>query len=251
VIALILNSGVGHRMGDLTKTKPKCMTSIGGGYTVLSRQLIQLERAGIRDVVLTTGPFAEALRAYVESLRLNLAVRYAHSPDYATTNYIVSMSVAAPLLRAEEVFLCHGDLVMEDSVLTDLLKSPVSAMAVDSALPLPEKDFKAKLRDGRVVAVGVNLFGDDCVACQPAYRWLAEDFARWLAAIETFVQNGQTNVYAENAFNAADGAIPLFPLELHGRLCAEIDNPDDLAAIGARFRQTLAGQTGEHCAPRG
>lgn len=238
--ALILNSGVGHRMGDLTKTKPKCMTDIGGGYTILSRQLTLLAQAGVRDAVITTGPFVEALREHVQSLCLPLNVVYAHSPEYASTNYIVSIHLAAPLIRGEDVLLLHGDLVLEAEVLNDLLQSPVSAMAVDRTLPLPEKDFKAKLRNGHIVAVGVNLFGEDCVACQPAYRWLAKDFGLWLDAIEAFVKNGETKVYAENAFNAQDGAIPLVPLELGGRLCNEIDNPDDLADVSARFLQTLA-----------
>jgi len=239
VKALILNSGVGHRMGDLTKTQPKCMTEIGGGYTILSRQLTQLAKAGVRDVVITTGPFEDALRAHVDRLNLPLRICYAPNPAYAATNYIVSIHGAAKHLRGEDVLLLHGDLVLEQSVLSDLLASPVSVMAVDRTLPLPEKDFKAKLRQGRIVAIGVSLFGGDCVACQPAYRWSANDFGLWLDAIGAFVANGQTGVYAENAFNAQDGAIALWPLELEGRLCAEIDNPEDLAIVSARFLQTL------------
>ena len=90
------------------------------------------------------------------------------------------------------------------------------------------------------MAVGVNLSGAECVACQPAYRWLAQDFDRWLDAIAALIANGDTKVYAENAFNAQNGAIPLYPLEMNGRLCAEIDNQEDLAAVGARFLRTLA-----------
>lgn len=238
--ALILNSGVGRRMGSLTQDRPKAMVEIGGGYTIVSRQLTQLARAGVREAVMTTGPFAPELRAHVESLGLPIRVAFVHSPDYALTNYIVSLHLAAPLLRGEDVLLCHGDLVLEDSVIRDLLTAGRSVMAVDRSLPLPRKDFKAKLRNGRIVAVGVDLFGGDCVACQPAYGWRAADFALWLDAIAAFVMRGETGVYAENAFNAQDGAIPLAPLELCGRLCAEIDNPDDLAAVGARFLSTLA-----------
>ena len=43
--ALILNSGTGSRMGDLTRTHPKCMTEIGGGETILSRQLTLIREA--------------------------------------------------------------------------------------------------------------------------------------------------------------------------------------------------------------
>ena len=35
--ALILNSGLGSRMGVHTQDKPKCMADIGAGFTILSR----------------------------------------------------------------------------------------------------------------------------------------------------------------------------------------------------------------------
>ena len=47
--ALILNSGLGHRMGALTAEHPKCMTEIGSGETILSRQLRLLAEAGIAE----------------------------------------------------------------------------------------------------------------------------------------------------------------------------------------------------------
>ena len=46
--ALILNSGLGSRMGVLTSEHPKCMTEISPRETILSRQLRQLAEAGIR-----------------------------------------------------------------------------------------------------------------------------------------------------------------------------------------------------------
>ena len=237
--ALILNSGMGRRMGALTDDRPKCMTAIGGGFTILSRQLRQLECAGISEVIITTGPFADALRQHVEDLALSIPVRYSPTPNYAATNYIVSIHCAAPLLTGDDVLLLHGDLVLEDSVLQDLLEYPANAVAVDHSLPLPEKDFKAKITSDYVTAIGVELSGNDCVACQPAYKWSASGFARWLTSIAVFISCGETGVYAEKAFNALDGTLPLVPLDLHGRLCCEIDNPQDLKAVSARFLQLL------------
>ncbi len=242
--ALLLNSGIGRRMGAFTQDRPKCMVEIGGGYTILSRQLTQLAQNGITDVVITTGPYAEELKQYVTGLRLPLSVQYAHNAAYAQTNYIVSMHGAAPLLQEDDILLLHGDLVLENSVLAALIRSPQSVMAVDSTLPLPEKDFKAKLDGGQIVAIGVGFFGADCVACQPAYHWRKKDFATWLSEIGAFVSRGETGVYAENAFNALHGALSLMPLEMGGRLCAEIDNADDLQSVGARFRQTLQPDSG-------
>ena len=49
--ALILNSGLGHRMGVLTSEHPKCMTEISSKDTILSRQLKLIAGAGIKEVV--------------------------------------------------------------------------------------------------------------------------------------------------------------------------------------------------------
>ena len=235
MIALILNSGRGLRMGELTLKRPKGLVEIGGGYTLLSRQLTQLAGLGVAEAVITTGPFADMLEAHARGLGLPIRLTFVHNPGYAVSNYILSMHLAAPLLHGKEVLLLHGDLVLESSVLHDLLHSPVSAMAADRTLPLPQKDFKAKLRKGNIVAVGVEFFGEDCVACQPAYRWRTSDYGIWMESCNRFVRQGKTTVYAETAFNALDGRLPLIPLELNGRLCHEIDDPEDLATVAPGF----------------
>ena len=70
--ALILNSGMGSRMGVLASEHPKCMTEIIGQETILSRQLKQLADFGVKDVVITTGRFSQVLMDYCRSLDLPL-----------------------------------------------------------------------------------------------------------------------------------------------------------------------------------
>lgn len=53
--ALILNSGLGSRMGVITNEHPKCMTEICYKNTILSRQLRILVSFGVEEVVMTTG----------------------------------------------------------------------------------------------------------------------------------------------------------------------------------------------------
>ena len=55
--ALILNSGLGSRMGTLSTEHPKCMTEISSHETILSRQLNLIMKMGIKEVVITTGYF--------------------------------------------------------------------------------------------------------------------------------------------------------------------------------------------------
>ena len=61
MIALLPNSGRGTRMVDATREHPKCMTPLDDRDTIISWQVRLLEEAGVRDAVVTTGPFAQLL----------------------------------------------------------------------------------------------------------------------------------------------------------------------------------------------
>ena len=231
--ALILNSGLGSRMGALTSEHPKCMTEISPQETILSRQLHQLADAGIREVVITTGLFRDALIAYCESLDLPLSFTFIHNPDFRETNYIYSIYCARAELD-DDILLMHGDLVFENEVLDRLLACGTSCMAVSTTQPLPEKDFKAVVKDGKVQKVGVGFF-DGAVAAQALYRFRKADWRKWLDSICAFCEAGNRRVYAEEALNALDGAADLYPLDMQDLLCAEVDDPQDLETVSKRL----------------
>lgn len=235
--ALILNSGVGRRMGVLTSEHPKCMTEIAPGETILSRQLRLLARCGIREVVITTGLFDSVLRDYCRSLELPLEISFVFNPDYAETNYIQSIRCAEPLLRGEDIVLMHGDLVFEQGVLGRVLASPVSCMTVSSTLPLPQKDFKAVVQDGRIMKVGIEFF-DDALTAQPLYKLLRRDWLMWLDKICEFCDGGQRKCYAENAFNTISDECEVYTMDFKDKLCAEIDTPEDMEAVSRQLAGT-------------
>lgn len=232
--ALILNSGMGSRMGVLTSEHPKCMTEISVNETILSRQLRLLAEAGITEVVMTTGLFDSVLENYCQSLELPLHYIFVKNPVYRDTNYIYSIYCAREYLD-DEIILMHGDLVFEFEVLEKIVSSPVSCMAVSSTLPLPEKDFKAVTKDGIIHKVGIEFF-NDAMASQALYHLRKEDWKLWLDRIVSFCETGNTKVYAENALNELEGAANIHALDIHDLLCAEIDNPEDLATVSAKLK---------------
>ena len=169
------------------------------------------------------------------SLDTPIRFRFVHNPRYRETNYIYSVHLARELLAGQDVISLHGDLVMHPEVMRRLAASPVSAVTVDSTLPLPEKDFKGRVAGGLLCEVGVNVFGADCIELQPAYLLKAPQTDRWLQEIAAFIAAGNEKVYAENAFNAVWRDIPIRPLDVQGLLCAEIDNQQDKEHVSNRF----------------
>ena len=233
--ALILNSGMGSRMGVLTSEHPKCMTEISATETILSRQLTQIRDAGIREVVITTGLFDLVLTNYCHSLGMDLHYTFVKNPIFDQTNYIYSIYCAREFLD-DDLILMHGDLVFETTVFDRVVASPVSCMTVSSTQPLPEKDFKAVVKDDRIEAVGIEFF-DDAMAAQPLYKLLKDDWKVWLDQIISFCETDQRRCYAENAFNQVSDRCCIHPLDVMNALCAEIDNPEDLAVVSVRLRE--------------
>lgn len=231
--ALILNSGLGTRMGDHTRTHPKCMTALNGEETILSRQLRQLADAGITEVVMTTGAFDTALMEYCESLALPLQFTFVKNKAYQTTNYIYSIYCAREHLKGD-ILLLHGDLVFEDSVLDKVLSCGESCMTVSSTAALPEKDFKAVVCDGSIRKVGVEFF-DSVVAAQPLYCLRKEDWAVWMERICIFCEMGNTACYAENALNEVSEHCHIVPVDVGILLCCEIDTPEDLVTVSGKL----------------
>lgn len=233
--ALILNSGIGKRMGKYTEEVPKCMVPIDGDQTILSRQLQLLKECEIKEIVITTGPFEDILKAYVASLNLGLKIQFVHNPLYAETNYIYSIYLAKELLQ-DDLLLLHGDLIFTQEILQNLLDSKESRMVVSSTLPLPEKDFKAVVRKGKILKVGIEFF-ENAYAAQPLYKLNKQDWLVWLKQIEIFCEDDTRNCYAENAFNQVSEHCHISMFDIKEELCSEIDNEEDLENMRRRLKE--------------
>ena len=231
--ALILNSGLGSRMRVLTKEHPKCMTDLPFGESILSRGLRLLSECGVEEAVITTGYYDKVLIDYAESLKVRPRLTFVRNERYAETNYIFSIYRALPYLEGD-ILLLHGDLVFEKSVLERVLASEKSCMTVSSTEPLPEKDFKAVMKDGRIRAVGISYF-ENAVAAQPLYLLREKDKTVWFEELRRFVEAGNDRVYAENALNEVSDRMELLPLDVLDALDAEVDTPEDLDRVSARM----------------
>ena len=233
--ALILNSGLGSRMGDITTTHPKCMTEIDDIDTIVSRQLKLLSSVGINKVIMTTGYYDKVLKDYCNSLNLNIDIIYVNNPKYRETNYIYSIYCAKKYLD-DDIVLMHGDLVYTSSILEDIINSKKSVMTISTTLPLPEKDFKSVINNNKIEKIGINYF-DNAYASQPLYKINKEDFKIWLDKIIEYCENDNVKCYAENAFNEVSNICNIYPLDVKDELCSEIDNKEDLEKIKIMLKQ--------------
>ena len=236
--ALIFNSGIGKRMLELTAHCPKSMVHLYNDETIFERQIRLLQEAGVREVIITTGPYPEMLKAICNKPRYsNMHFEFPHNEIYDTSNYIYSMYKAKDLLD-DDILMMHGDLVFDRSLIPAMLKdSRKDLCLINKYKALPEKDFKGRMVDGRLREVGINIFDDNCFAFQPLYKLSKETIKAWVDNVARFVENKNINVYAENALNEISGSLSIYPMSYSNHFIDEVDNKDDLARVNTCIEQ--------------
>lgn len=228
--AIIFNSGLGHRMGDETKTHHKSMTQLKNGETIFHRQLRLLSEEGIKNFIITTGPFEEQLKAEADKFP-ELHFTFVKNDIYDKTNYIYSMFLARDYIDDDMLFL-HGDLVFNKKLVHDMIHcGEKSAATVNFKKALPEKDFKGRVQDGKVVEVSIKIFDEDCFAFQPFYKLEKAAASAWVGKVVEFIHKGEDKCYAENALNEIFPALNVRAFSYENYYIDEIDNMDDYARV--------------------
>ena len=129
---LILAAGMGKRLKALTADDTKCMVKVNG-VPLIDRMLGQLDGLGLERVVIVVGYKAERLIEHIKGLPVATPIVYVENPDYASTNNIFSLGLAADELAADDTILLESDLIFEDGVLEDLVADPRPTLALVDA----------------------------------------------------------------------------------------------------------------------
>lgn len=236
--AIIFNSGYGKRMGSFTQHHHKSMAMLSNGETLFERQLRILQEHGITQIIVTTGPHREQLiqKAELDAFS-DLNVTFVHNPEYQTTNYIYSMYLAREYFD-DDVLLLHGDLVFNRRLIAHVLQQPHPDVGmVHPTLALPQKDFKARVTDSRILEVSVNIFDPNCFAFQPLYRLSRRTLHAWSQRVQEFIECGERSVYADDALNTILPQLDLRMLSYADHYIDEVDTLEDLERVCAQIRQ--------------
>lgn len=233
--AVIFNSGIGSRMEKLTNDKPKCMVELYNGETIFERQIRILSECGIKDFVITTGPYKELLIDVASKFK-NLKFNFVENKDYRNTNYIVSMDNCYDLLN-DDVLLMHGDLVFNKNLVNKIIENENKSIALyNETKSLPQKDFKGRFLENKLKEVSISIFDEDCLTFQPLYKLSKNDILIWRNKVREFVQNGQVNVYAENALNEVTDKLTIIGMSYKDDYIEEIDNEDDYKMVSNEIK---------------
>ena len=154
---LLLNSGVGSRLGILTQNNPKCLIKINEKETILDYQLNKIIESNLKDIIITTGPFEDKLKKYIKLNYPKLKVQYVHNPIYYKTNYIYTIYLTKEIID-DDIILLHGDLIFSNNLLKEIIDSEYhDCVLINKEIAPPEKDFKALIIDEKINQISVDI----------------------------------------------------------------------------------------------
>ena len=234
---IILNAGIGKRLGHLTQNSPKCLVKVTNEKTILDVQLENLIKCGLENFVILTGPFEDMIKHHIELNYPNISVDYIQNPNYSQTNYIYSLYLTKNQIN-DDVLLMHGDLIFSETILNQIIENDEkNCVLVNKEIPVPQKDFKARIVEDRIIKIGVNEFGDDCAFLAPLYKLSKHFYDEWSKEIEKYVKKNQVSCYAEDALNDILDKLDLRANYINDEKCMEIDDFEDLELARTYFEE--------------
>ena len=126
--AVILAAGQGTRLRPLTNHLPKCLVQVHG-KPLMKYQLESLEQAGIQECVIVVGYLGEQVQRHFGPRFCNVRITYVTNEIFDHTNNIYSLWLARQELN-DDILLLEGDLLFEDELLGDLIRSRYADVAV-------------------------------------------------------------------------------------------------------------------------
>lgn len=126
--AMIFAAGLGSRLGDLTKSTPKCLMQVGSA-TILEHVAARLRAAGVSAVMINVHHHAEQVVDFVtRSGGFGLHVEFSHEAELLDTGG--GLKKAASFFAGEDAFIVHNADVLSSIDLAGLVASHRARKAI-------------------------------------------------------------------------------------------------------------------------
>ncbi len=230
--AVILAAGIGSRMGELTRSIPKCCLTVGKESLIarLVRQLLSKNPA--LDIRIVVGHCAEAIRQ--ELAGFGSSVSLVNNDDFRCTNNMESCRLAfqSMELGKSTIGIINADCIYHDDIVARIFRSPPDIIAADGSRYHPES-MKIKLIDGAVRDISKSLPPEPQNVTSIDFYKFHASVAHLLydVMIGFFVRNDR-NKWLEVAIAEVvkQESVIIKPLDISGLEWAEIDDADELAS---------------------
>lgn len=225
---VILAAGMGKRLGG---DRPKPLTEISGGRTLIGNQIEIMSRLIGRDrIMLTLGYGAD------DVMRAHPDLMYVYNPRYAETNTAKSLLCALRKLD-DDVLWINADLYFEEPAAKLLLDAPNGTRLLVNQAHVGEEEIKYTLHDDggiRELSKSVKAPLGEALGMNIVVRSDLPAFVEQLKAVgdQDYFEKALENCTLARTIRAT-------PVPIGGEYCREVDFPEDLRVV----REHVAGRS--------
>lgn len=224
---LLLVAGQGKNLQPLTLSHPKTLYKLDGKTTVLQR-LVRSIRSHDKDaeIVVVVGFMYKHIQKELEDDN----VIFVHNPFYSVTGSMGSLWFAKAFLQRENVVIINGDVVMSDTLMSDIVcvHTDVPYVLLDSTRTDGNK-YNVQVQDDKVCVMSKNLtefkgnYANVTKLDAVSSRFVLEQ-------LNQMVNEGMYNLFFEDALVQMifDKNFELYYNDIKDYQWTEVDNVDDL-----------------------
>lgn len=157
MIAVILAAGMGTRLMPLTKNVPKPLLEIDD-TCLLERMMVNCISNGVKEFVIVLGYKKERVIEKIDYLQDKYPVKIStvENKEYSQTNTSCSVSLATRQLD-DDVIIINGDNVVDERIISGLVKINETALVVDNYKQLNEESFKLRIENDIIMEIGKGI----------------------------------------------------------------------------------------------
>lgn len=237
-IAIILAAGKGRRLYPFTKTKPKCLLTIGS-HPLLYYQLHTLKKYGVTNIILIVGYKRTMIQKYISRNFPSLKITFITNRQFAHTNTLYSLSLTLPSIQTNtQIILLNGDIIFAPKILYDLLKSSRKNLVVTQKKTCYEEEVKVFSKKNKVIYLRKDFVQKTYIGESVGIYLFSPRFWRKLSQQLTILQKTHPNEYFEFAVEKVLQKETMYPF-ITTLLAKEIDFPADLLAVRKEWRDSI------------
>jgi len=160
--AIILAAGMGKRMGELTKDRPKGLIEVGG-KTLLQYAVEFVKKTGVEEIIVVGGYYFDKVKKEAE--RIDSKIKCVENNQYEMQN-LISLDKPLPLVENKDLLVCNADYIFKETT-AEAVADKMEGISVYCSFDLSGDDndvMKAMSgKDGNLIGMSKQLEGFDSI----------------------------------------------------------------------------------------
>lgn len=231
--AIITAAGTGSRLGEVTKSIPKCLLKIGKKM-IIERQIEALEANGINDISMVIGYHADKIKKALK----NKNIKFYLNKDYDKTGMLESLFCARKEFD-DDIIIIYGDVVFEDDLLKKLLKDNNDfCLVVDRKEGIKKSSPRISIANGIIKEISRDLPQEENVEYIGMSKFSQKAIKIFDDRVKDLIDSGEIKKYPSPSylFNwLVHNGHSIHVVFADGSLYQEIDYIDDLENAKKKF----------------